>query len=102
MKVVAYITDLGFQAAVAKIARKAGADLTIVTSLYKFIPVLPTGPALVVIDLEAQGISGPALGSQVKDFDKAIAVVACASKGRSDLLEQGEILGIPSSEGWGR
>ena len=90
MKVVAYITDLGLQASVATSVREAGAELAIFTSLYKFIPVLPSRPTLIVIDLEAQGISGPALVSQVKNFDSSIPVIACASEGREDLLAKGK------------
>lgn len=90
MTVLAFITDLALQAALAQSAREAGAKLTIVTSLYKFIPELPKRPSLVVIDLEAQGISGPALVSQVKGFDADIPVVTCASEKKKGLLAQAE------------
>ena len=93
MTVLAFITDLGLQAGVAQAAREAGAKLTMVTSLYKFIPELPKQPSLVVIDMEAQGISGSALVSQVKGFDKGIPVVTCASEKRSDLLERAKRAG---------
>ncbi|HLV01114.1 MAG TPA: hypothetical protein VKZ59_07605, partial [Acidobacteriota bacterium] len=66
MKILAFITDLFFQAKVAETARQVGANLEIATSLYKFIPALQKGPDLVIIDLEAEGISGPALISQIK------------------------------------
>lgn len=76
MTVLAYITDLFFQAKVGEIAKHAGADLKIFTSLYKFIPELTKNPDLILIDLSAEGISGPALISQIKQTNGDIPVVA--------------------------
>lgn len=88
MAILAYITDLFFQAKVGETARQVGADLNIVTSLYKFIPELSKKPSLVLIDLNAEGISGSTLISQVKERYPDVAVVAYGSHVQAGLMEQ--------------
>lgn len=90
LKVLAFVTDLFFQATVADSVRDANADLNLVTSLYKFIPELSKTPGVVLIDLEADGISGAALISQIKGTDSSIPVMALAGEGRDDLLDLAE------------
>lgn len=93
MTILAFITDLFFQAKVGETAKQLGANLQIVTSLYKFIPALQKGPTMVVIDLEAEGISGSALISQVKNTNGQIPVLAFATHKRADLLESAQRAG---------
>lgn len=90
MKILAFITDLFFQAKVAETAKQVGASLETVTSLYKFIPALQKTPDLILIDLEAEGISGPALISQIKEANSSIPVIAYVSHVKDDLREQAE------------
>ena len=93
MKVLAFITDLFFQSSVAETARQAGADLQIVTSLYKFIPELAKKPDCVVIDLQAEGINPSVLISQVKSTDRSIRVVAFGRHTEKEALEQARLSG---------
>jgi DNA-binding NarL/FixJ family response regulator len=93
MGVLAFITDLFFQAKVAETAKQVGVPIKIVTSLYKFIPELKEGPSLVVIDLAAQGIDSQALISQVKNSAPDLPVVAYAAHVDTELIERAAAAG---------
>ena len=93
MGVLAFITDLFFQAKVAETAKQVGVPIKIVTSLYKFIPELEEKPSLVVIDLAARGIDSQALISQVKSSIPDLPVVAYAAHVDAELLERAAAAG---------
>lgn len=88
MTVLAYITDLFFQSKVAETAKQSGAKLQLIRSLYELFPALEKKPEMVLIDLEADGIDGPALISQLKGSYPDLRVVAYAAHVRKGLLEQ--------------
>lgn len=88
MAVLAYITDLFFQAKVGQTAKAAGIDLKIVTSLYHFLPRLEENPEIVLIDLNANGINPRSLIVQIKENHPDIPVIAYAAHVEKGLLEQ--------------
>ncbi|MGH9341758.1 MAG: response regulator [Acidobacteriota bacterium] len=88
MAILAYITDLFFQAKVGETAHQVGADLKIVTSLYKFLPELNNFPSMVLIDLNAEGISPSALISQIKEQSPDLPVVVYASHVQDELMQR--------------
>ena len=88
MKILAYITDLFFQAQVTETARSAGVNVNIVTSLYHFLPQLREEPSMVLIDLDAQGINPGALISQIKEAVPHLPVVVCAEHVEEEKIEQ--------------
>ena len=91
--VVAYITDLFFQAKVGETAKQTGVELSIVNSVYKLFPLLNKNPSLVIIDLKAEGISGPALISQIKGSNAGTPVVAFAPHVEKTLFQHAEQAG---------
>ena len=88
MNILAYITDLFFQAQVAETARSAGVNVNIVTSLYHFLPLLREEPSMVLIDLNAQGINPGALISQIKENVPHLPVVVYAEHVGEEKMEQ--------------
>lgn len=85
---VAYITDLFFQAKVSQAASGAGVRLRIVSSLYKFFPELEQNPSLVIVDLNAEGISPTTLIVQVKQRKPQLPLLAYASHTQTELFER--------------
>ena len=67
MSILAYITDLFFQAQISQAAQAAAVEVKVVSSLYHFLPGLNEPPSLVLIDLDAKGISPTTLIAQVKE-----------------------------------
>jgi DNA-binding NarL/FixJ family response regulator len=88
MSVLAYITDLAFQAKVSQSAHKADVEVQIVSSLYHFLPGLGKQTSMVLIDLNAQGINPSMLIAQVKTKSPDLTVVAYASHLDEELLKQ--------------
>lgn len=88
MTVLAYITDLFFQSKVAETAKQSGAKLQLIRSLYELFPALEKKPEVVLIDLEADGIDGPALISQLKGSYPDLKVIAYGAHVRKKLLDQ--------------
>lgn len=78
MIVLAFITDLFLQADVGKCVVEAGGRLKAVTSLYKFLPELEQSPALVFLDLSAEGINAGSLIAQLVSRDTRPPVVLAA------------------------
>ncbi len=88
MDVVAFITDFFFQAKVAEAAKHVGTELKLVKNLWELFPALEKNPRLVIVDLEAEGIDGPALISQLKSSRPELLVVAFAPHVQESLLQQ--------------
>ncbi len=88
LSILAYITDLFFQAKVGQSAQSAGVDLKIVSSLYKFLPELASKPSLILLDLNADGISASSLIAQIRARDPGVRIVAYGSHVQSELLER--------------
>lgn len=88
MRVLAFVTDLFFQSKVAETAKHVGAELRFIRSLYELFPALEKNPEMVIIDLEAEGIDGPALISQLKSIRPGLAVVAFAPHVQKVVMEQ--------------
>lgn len=93
MNVLAYITDLFFQAKVGQTAKAAGADLKIVSSLYHFLPALQKNPSMVLIDLRAEGISPSALIAQIKGKTPDLPVIVYAAHTDTELIERAKRAG---------
>ena len=88
MSILAFITDLFFQAKVGHSAQSAGVDLKIVSSLYKFLPELSSKPSLILLDLNADGISASSLIAQIRARDAQVPIIAYGSHVQNDLLER--------------
>lgn len=88
MSVLAFITDLFFQAKVGQTAQSVGVSFKIVSSLYKFLPELAAKPSLILLDLNAEGISASSLIAQIRARDPNIPIVAYGSHVQSDLLKR--------------
>ena len=88
MSVLAYITDLSFQAKVSQAAHATGVEVQVVSSLYHFLPGLQKKASMVLIDLNAQGINPNMLIAQVKTKSPDLMVIAYASKPKEGLLKQ--------------
>lgn len=93
MAVLAFITDLFFQAKVGETARQVGVELKMVDTLYKFFPALSPNIRLVLIDLNAERISGSALISQIKASHPGLPVVAFAAHVEKDRIEAAQQAG---------
>ena len=72
------------------------------TSLYHFLPQLEKRPSVVLIDLEAQGISPAALIAQIKEKDPELPVIVYGSHVEKDQMAQAQKSGadhvLPRSE----
>lgn len=88
MSVLAYITDLSFQAQVSQAAHETDVEVQIVSSLYHFLPSLEKQASMVLIDLNAQGINPNMLIAQVKTKSPDLTVIAYASQLKEGLLKQ--------------
>ena len=80
MSILAYITDLAFQAQVSQAAHKAEVEVQIVSSLYHFLPGVERKASMVLIDLNAQGINPNMLIAQIKTKSPELTVVVFASQ----------------------
>ena len=96
MSVLAYITDLFFQAKVGQTAQSVGVKVKIVSSLYHFLPQLKEKPSLVLIDLNADGISPSTLIAQIKEKNPELPVVAYGAHVQTELLERARKSGADS------
>ncbi len=96
MSVLAYITDLFFQAQISQVAQTAAVDVEVVSSLYHFLPALEEQPSMVMIDLEAKGISPSTLIAQIKEKNPDLPVVAYGSSEQKGLFEQARKAGADS------
>ena len=100
--VVAYITDLFFQAKVNETARALGVDLRIVSSLPALWSELEADGGALLLDLNAQGIQPASLIAQVKLKTPAVHVTAYCSHVQKDLMEKATRAGadqiLPRSE----
>lgn len=88
MTIVAYITDLFFQAKVDQTAQLVGADLKLVSSLPQLGPALEVKPAILVLDLNASGIRPGFLIAEVKQKDPDLIVIAYVSHVQTDLIQE--------------
>ena len=93
MTVLAYITDLFFEAKVSQTAQAVGAKLKVVASIYKFLPELADKPSLVLIDLNAEGISPTSLIAQIRHKQPDLPIIGYARHGQTDLMERSEAAG---------
>ncbi len=93
MTVLAYITDLFFEAKVSQTAQAVGAKLKVVSSIYKFLPELEDKPSLLLIDLNAEGISPTSLIAQIRLKHPDLPIIAYARKGQEELMERSEASG---------
>ena len=88
MSILAYITDLSFQARISQTAQAAKVEVTVVSSLYHFLPGLAKQPSMVLIDLDAMGISPTTLIVQIKEKNPDVPVVAYGDPEQKDLFER--------------
>ncbi len=88
MSILAYITDLSFQAQVSQAAHKADVEVQIVSSLYHFLPGVERQASMVLIDLNAQGINPNMLIAQIKTKSPDLAVVVYAAHLDEEVLKQ--------------
>ena len=88
MGVLAFITDLFFQSKVGQTAQSLGLEVRIVSSLFHFLPELKSKPSMVLIDLDADGISPSTLIAQVKEKNPKLPIVAISAKKQTEQLEQ--------------
>ena len=93
MSILAYITDLSFQAKVSQAAHETEVKVQIVSSLYHFLPELEQQASMVLIDLNAQGINPNMLIAQVKAKSPDLTVVAYALQLNKELLKQAQKAG---------
>ena len=93
MTILAYITDLFFEAKISQTAQGVGARLKVVSSIYKFLPELEQDPSLVLIDLNAEGISPTSLIAQVRAKQPELPIIAYAPHVESDLMEKARTAG---------
>ncbi len=91
--ILAYITDLFFESQMSQTAQKVGARLKVVTSIYKFLPEIAEHPSLVVIDLNAEGISPSSLIAQVKQRNPGLPLVVYGDDDQEDLIGQAKKAG---------
>ena len=96
MSILAYITDLFFQAQVSQVAQAAAVEVKVVSSLYHFLPGLEEQPSMVMIDLEAKGISPSTLIAQIKEKNPDLPVIAYGSPEQKELFEQAKKAGADS------
>ncbi|MEE8347957.1 MAG: hypothetical protein V3R94_00175 [Acidobacteriota bacterium] len=88
MSILAYITDLFFQAQMSQAAQAAAVEVKVVSSLYHFLPGLEAPPSMVMIDLDAKGISPTTLIAQVKEKKPDLPVIAYGAPEQQELFEQ--------------
>ena len=88
MGILAYITDLFFQSKVGKTAQSLGLEVKIVSSLYRFLSELESKPSMVLIDLDADGISPSTLIAQVKEKNPKLPIVVFGAQKQTGQLEQ--------------
>ena len=96
MSILAYITDLFFQAKVGQTAQSLDLQVKIVSSIHHFLPELAKKPSLVLIDLDAGGINPGALIAQVKERAPDLPVVAYGAHVQAQLMEQARQSGADS------
>lgn len=96
MSVLAYITDLSLKAQVSQIAKAADVEVNVVSSLYHLLPGLEESPSMVMIDLEAKGISAIALIVQVREKNPNIPIVVCGSSNQKEVFKQVRTAGVKS------
>ncbi len=88
MKVLAYVTDLFFESKLSQVVQPTGADLVTVSSLYKFLPEMENPPDLVVLDMNAAGISPTSLLAQLRSRHDTLPVLCCADSEQEELIRQ--------------
>ncbi len=86
--IVAYVTDLFFESKLSQTAQAVGAKMKVVSNLYKFLPELQASPTLVVIDLNAEGISASSLIAQVKQKNPSLPLLVYGDDEQEELIEQ--------------
>lgn len=96
MSVLAYITDLFFQAQISQTAQSAGVQVKVVSTLYHFLPALKEQPSMVLIDLNARGIRSSTLIAQIKEKDPKLPIVAYGTDNQKELFEQARKAGADS------
>ena len=96
MSILAYVTDLFFQAQISQMAQAAAVEVKVVSSLYHFLPALEEPPSMVMIDLEAKGISPTTLIAQIKEKNPDLQVIAYGAPEQKDLFEQARKAGADS------
>jgi len=102
MSILAYITDLFFQAQISQTAQAASVEVKVVSSLYQFLPGLEQKPSMVMIDLDAKGISPTTLIAQVREKNPDLPVLAYGAPDQNDLFERARKAGantvLPSEQ----
>ena len=102
MNVLAYITDLFFQAKVGETGRAVDVKVQITSTLHRFMLELEKSPAAVLIDLDAKGINASVLIAQIKVKDPQLPVIAYGTHVRRDKMESARKSGadhvLPRSE----
>ncbi len=88
MKVLAYVTDLFVESKLSQIIQPTGAQLKVVSSLYKFLPEMGNPPDLVLLDLNAAGISPTSLLAQLRSRHETLPVVSWAEGDQQELMQQ--------------
>ena len=88
MSILAYITDLFFQAQISQAAQATAVEVKVVSSLYHFLPGLEKPLSMVLIDLDAKGISPTTLIAQVKERNPDLPIIAYGAPEQKDLFEQ--------------
>ena len=96
MSILAYITDLSFQARISQTAQAVAIEVKVVSSLYHFLPSLEKQPSMVLIDLDAKGISPTTLIVQIKERNPDLPVVAYGSPEQKELFERARKAGADS------
>ena len=91
--ILAYITDLFFESKMTQTAQEVGAKLKVVTSIYKFLPEIAEGPTLVVIDLNAEGISPSSLIAQVKQRNPNLPLLVYGDDDQEEMIERAKRAG---------
>ena len=102
MNVLAYITDLFFQAKVGETGRAVNVKVQITSTLHRFMLELKKSPAAVLIDLDAEGINASVLIAQIKGKDPQLPIIAYGTHVRRDKMESARKSGadyvLPRSE----
>lgn len=88
MQVLAYITDIFLESQLSQTVQATGAQLTVASSLYKFLPALSDKTALVLIDLNSQGISPTSLISQLKSKRPTVPILVVAGSEQEELTSR--------------
>ncbi len=88
MKLLAYVTDLFFESKLSQICQASGANLKVVSSLYKFLPELENPPDAVLLDLNAAGISPTSLLAQLRSRYNELPVVCWSDAQQEELMQQ--------------